>query len=541
MGAQPRQLALLIAADMAIPTLAGALLGSVIYAAVMSSLRTFTLVGNSYWASDLILPLGLALALPMVVVFVGLVSAIRMVYRAGRDPVGTLRRERKHTSYLAYMSSAGIVAGPAAMFAASEADFNLAPWLITAGLLLSVVGLEGLSRVAVAVAGRLLADWTRAQVAGWRMYQGGAEAVLGVSATAVAVFLVIFTVYSNFENRPPATGNFHLKAEFLDVISREQLVWTVAALDGVTRVVPVGETRGISIGEYEGGLYTMTCEDVPGSVKLEGPCLVGNIYPVRRLADADTVNVWIDPNRYPPGFDSSDSGTDVASDLSGTYPVGGRVTASWLPATSNFQAVLIVDELPATTTKTFLLITTDGEPSSLRRVIEGLEARPEETWVTTKWAIEAGIEVGRPNDELVIFPYLFVMAMTAAGMAAGRAALRHHAALPPATGGIQGAPLLWRDPDAAGRRPRAAVRGPADTRLRAGRRIRHHSCRELQRGVRRPRLARKPAGNSRPGLRPGDRHSRDRPRSGQSYPHSAARVRPRRHDVVVPFPFAYDN
>ncbi|MCY4529532.1 MAG: hypothetical protein OXD46_10955 [Chloroflexi bacterium] len=417
MGAQPRQLALLIAADMAIPTLAGALLGSVIYAAVMSSLRTFTLVGNSYWASDLVLPLSMSLALPFVVVLVGLVSAIRMVFRAGRDPVGTLRRERKHTSYLAYLSSAGVVAGPAAMFAASEVDFTLAPWLITAGLLLSVVGLEGLSRVAVAAAGRLLADWSRAQVAGWRMYQGGAEAVLGVSATSVAVFLVIFTVYSNFENRPPATGDFHLKAEFIDVIPSEQLVRDVVGYEGVTRIVKIGETRGVSFGEFEGGLYTMTCEDVPGSVKLEGPCMVGNIYPVRRLTDADSVDVWIDPNRYPTDLDSSDSGTDVASALSGTYPVGGRVIASWLPATSNFQAVLILDE-PLGATKTILLITTDGEPSSLRGVIEGLEARPEETWVTTKWAIEAGVEVGSPDDELVVFPYLFVMAMTAAGMAA---------------------------------------------------------------------------------------------------------------------------
>ena len=116
MGAPPRQLAVVIAADMAIPTLVGALLGSLIYTAVMSSLRTFTIAGNSYWASDLVLPVELALALPMVVVLVGLVSAVRMVYRAGRDPVGTLRRERKHPSYLAYLSAAGIVAGPAAMF-----------------------------------------------------------------------------------------------------------------------------------------------------------------------------------------------------------------------------------------------------------------------------------------------------------------------------------------------------------------------------------------------------------------------------------------
>ena len=413
MGAPPRQLAVVIAADMAIPTLVGALLGSLIYTAVMSSLRTFTIAGNSYWASDLVLPVELALALPMVVVLVGLVSAVRMVFRAGRDPVGTLRRERKHPSYLAYLSAAGIVAGPAAMFAAAEADFTLAAWLLTAGLLLSVVGLEGLSRVAVAVAGRLLADWTRAQVAGWRMYRGGAEAVLGVSATAVAVLLIVFTVYANIDNRPPPTGNFHLMAEIIHVTSREQLVRAVAGYDGVTRVVLVGENRGVFIDEYEGGIYTMTCDDVPGSVKLEGPCTVGSIYPVRRLTDVDSVRVWVDPQRHPPSMSSSDSGSDADTDLSGTYPVGGRVTASWLPATSNIQAVLILDE-PLATTRTILLITTDGEPSSLRSVIEGLQARPEESWVITKWAIEAGVEVGGPNEEFVVFPYLFVMAMTAA-------------------------------------------------------------------------------------------------------------------------------
>ena len=110
----------------------------------MSSLNTFTLAGSSYWARDLVLPIALAFALPLVVVMVGLLSAVRMITRTGRDPVGTLRKERKPASYLAYVSSAGIVAGPAAMFWASNADFTLSAWLITAGMLLSVVGLEGL-------------------------------------------------------------------------------------------------------------------------------------------------------------------------------------------------------------------------------------------------------------------------------------------------------------------------------------------------------------------------------------------------------------
>ena len=106
---------------------------------------------------------------------VGLVSAVRMVFRVlDAIPVGTLRRERKPPSYLAYLSAVGVVAGPAAMFCRRRRRTSpyQRPGSLTAGMLLSVVGLEGLSRIAVAAAGRLLADWTRAQVAGSRMYHG---------------------------------------------------------------------------------------------------------------------------------------------------------------------------------------------------------------------------------------------------------------------------------------------------------------------------------------------------------------------------------
>ena len=407
LGAPPRRLAALIALDIAAPVLAGALLGSVVYAATMSSLNTFTLAGSSYWARDLVLPIALALALPLVVVLVGLLSAVRMITRAGRDPVGTLRKERKPASYLTYLSSAGVVAGPAAMFWASNADFTLSAWLITAGMLLSVVGLEGLSRVAVAAAGRLLAEWTRAQVAGSRMYQGGAEAVLGVSATSVAVLLIVFSVYANFDNRPPPTGNFHVMAEYVDLNSPEQVVSAVSDYDGVTRIVSVGETP-VYIDEYEGTLYTMTCDDVRGSIKLSGPCKVGTIYPVRRLLDADHSGPLTLATSYPGG-----SGPKMDPSIPGVYPVGGRVTASWINAVSNIRAVLIVDQQPVPF-RTSLLITTDGNPSSLRRVIEGLRNRPEESYLTTRAALTSGVT----DDQLVIFPYVFVMAMTAAGMAA---------------------------------------------------------------------------------------------------------------------------
>lgn len=414
LGAPPRQLAVVIAGDMAVPTLAGALIGSAVYTVIMSSLRTFTLAGNSYWASDLVLPVWLALALPLVVVLAGLASAVRMIIRAGRDPVGTLRRERKPPSYLSYLSAAGIIAGPAAMFAAAESDsFTLSTWLLTAGMLLSVVGLEGVSRIAVAVAGRLLADWTRAQVAGSRMYQGGAEAVLGVSATSVAVLLIVFSFYANIDNRPPPTGDFDVLAPLPNLRDSKPIVRAMEDVDGVTRVVAAGRINAES-NPLLGQLWTMTCDDARGSVELDAPCAAGNVYLGHDSPDTDTVTLFAADLPPEPGEESY----FIDESIPGSWPVAGRVTAAWFHQQRD-DVVLMVDE-PPVPHHTLLLVTTDGKPGSLRRVMEGLQGRTEESYPTTRAALEAGILVpGDTNsNELVLFPYLFVMATTAAGMAA---------------------------------------------------------------------------------------------------------------------------
>ncbi len=415
LGAPPRQLAAVIASDMAVPVLVGALVGSAAYALVMSSLDSFTLAGNSYWASDLVLPVTLALALPLVVVLVGLVSVVRMVLRAGRDPVGTLRRERKPPSYLTYLFAAGIVAGPAAVFVAPDADPALAPWLLTAGLLVSVVGLEGMSRIAVAVLGKLLVGHTRAQVAGSRMSRSGAEALLGVSATSVAVLLIVFVVYANIDNRLPPTGNFDLLARLPSLEASGPIVRAMEDVDGVTRVVAIGR---INVGSFEsvGQVWTMTCNDARGSVKLDAPCAAGNVYLGHGVPHTDTVTLVPDDNLGPPGSVSNSSGTDES--VPGTYPVGGRVTASWFYRERD-DVVLMIEEHP-TPNHTLLLVTTDGKPGSLRRVLERLRSRPEESYPSTRASLEAGfILVGDTgDDQLVLFPYLFVMATTAAAMAA---------------------------------------------------------------------------------------------------------------------------
>ena len=410
LGTPPRQLAVIIATDMTIPMLLGALVGSAVYAGVMSSLRSFTLAGNSYWASDLLLPVELALALPLVVVLVGLMSIARTVLRTGRDPVGTMRRtRRRRVSPFSYVATAATLAGPAAVFMSADVDFALSVWLIVAGLFLSVVGHEALSRIVIASTGRVIANGTRAQVAGSRLSRSGAEALLGVSATSVAVLLIVFAAYANIDNLPSPTGDFDVFARFPDLTSPEPAVREVAGYDGVTRVVPIGRVS-VSINEHEGRVYTMTCDDARGSIEIEGPCKIGNIYPVRRLLDADTVAVR--PRRL--FSDMGEATPQPATDtpITGTYPVGGRAIASWLPATSNIQAVLITDEKPVPQ-ETILLITTDGAPESLRRVMEGLRNRPEESSILTHAALTSPVT----EATLVLFPYLFMMATASAGTA----------------------------------------------------------------------------------------------------------------------------
>ena len=232
------------------------------------------LPGSSYWASDLVLPIALALALPLVVVMVGLLSAVRMVTRAGRDPVGTLRK-RTQTSRLTLRTSpsAGIVAGPAAMFCRVKRRTlrSLGRGCIAAGMILSIVGLEGLSRDRGDRSYRQTALRLDAGAGGriTDVSRGGAEAVLGVSATSVAVLLIVFSVYANIDNRPPRLPenstclpdfrsrcpirSRRLNRSRRPIRSRRpnRVVRAMEEIDGVTRVV-VGGDGPFNVGSTEG-------------------------------------------------------------------------------------------------------------------------------------------------------------------------------------------------------------------------------------------------------------------------------------------------
>ncbi len=424
LGAPPRQMAAMIAADMAFPLLAGALIGSIAYAAFMSMFGSFTLAGSSYWTRDLILPAAYAAALPLATTAVGLASVALMVRRAGLDPIGVLRRDRpRGVSIVTYLSLAGLPAAAAAVLASGRAaddSFATSVWLINAALLFSVVGLLGLTRLVVTAAGKILVTRSRAQVAGSRMARSGGDALLGVSATAVAVFLTVFVVYAPFASPAPDIGTFDVVARLDGSASPlESVAEAAAGYEGVTRVVYSSRVPASVDGERL-WVHTMTCADVPGSVELDAPCAAGSIY-LEEPVDAATVTV--DARlEFVSGYRTIDRGDGVMIEVplvipdpdetvSGTHPVGGTVAASWL-AGEGRDAVLIVEEHPASAEFGFVLVTTDGSRDAMRRVIQGMRNMPEALFITTRPALSSGVT----TDTLVAYPYLTVMATAAAGL-----------------------------------------------------------------------------------------------------------------------------
>lgn len=427
LGAPPSQLAAVIAADMAAPMLAGAFIGSIAYAVAMWSLDSFTLAGASYWTSDLRLAVPLAIALPFVVAAVGMASVARMVYRAGGDPIGTLRRSGRPPRLVSYLMAAGAVAGPIiAYYSYSELDGGTSQLVYTAALLLSIVGVEGLSRIATAGAGKILGALTRAQIAGARMFRAGSDSLLGVSATSVAVFLIVAVTYSNYDPRPPDVGDFDIVAWVrgdTDVTSMERVGDAAEGYEGVTRVVHVGSPR-VSVNGRN-FLYTMTCEDAPGSVELDAPCEAGRVYlsgvpfaagSQRVDTSLDSVLVTDDSPSFPLATIPPEYRDVVPpphppfpEHLTGSIPVGGIVTSSW----SGDISVMMVDEHPPVENG-ILLITTDGQGESMRGVIQGLRQFPDVQSTQVRAALTSGVT----QETLLLNPYFFVMGTTAAVIAA---------------------------------------------------------------------------------------------------------------------------
>ena len=425
LGATPRQLRSVIVTDMIIPLLAGGLIGIAAYSATMSRIGAFRLAGSSYWARDLILPISTAACIVPVVALAGLTTSAAIVRRASHDPYRAPKRRRRGTGWVPAL---GVLGAPALIVLAAGEELPGSAWLITAGLLAGVVGLVGLARIVVSIAGWALLHHSRAQVAGSRMSRSAADTLLGGIAGSVAVMLVVFVLNANFYGSTPDVGDFDAVVAvdaplgqpppsptsnvgdseapvFVDRTLPEQLASEVTELVGVTRVVPV-HRYGVTLDGQETRLYTTSCHDIAGSAELDSPCVDGNVY-LAAPTDQVAVSVF---DRSSPAIESySGSGpVDGTYPLDGTYPVGGQVTASWIESDS----AVLIDDNPPPASSSLLLVTTDGTKESLRRVMD-LRHHPSVGWMTTRAALSTDIT----SDTLVANPYLLVMAIVTALMA----------------------------------------------------------------------------------------------------------------------------
>ena len=98
-------------------------------------------------------------------------------------------------------------------------------------------------------------------------------------------------------------------------------------------------------------------------------------------------------------------------DTSAESTPSGQVIASWIPGEGD-DAVLIVDDHPASAEFGFVLVTTDGNRDSMRRVFQELRNKPEVLFITTRAALSSGVS----PETLVFYPYLTLMATAAAGL-----------------------------------------------------------------------------------------------------------------------------
>lgn len=391
LGMTQSKMAALILVEMATPLLLGAVLGTLAYRGTLAFVPAIHVADASYWASDLLLAPQTAATVVLSVVIFGMVASVRVVRAACADPFAVLRHPRRDPRrWLA----AGVVLGGVLVVAAARSRSAASNWLMPLGVLASVFGLIGLTRLAVSGAGGAVLRTRFGQISGSRMLRSPVDAMLGTTAAAVAVLLVAFVDSANFSPGPADVGAFDVVAELPNVQSADELVAPLRSINGVERVHDVGRSVARVNGE-EMSLYTASCDDLRLIARLSGPCgdrqlFLGKSVPMAAVGEV------------------VQEGPDASVGIDGRYAVRGRVQALWM---GSDEAVLASSE--GESQHTLLVIGTDGSATSLRALFLALGDRSEVETLTTRDAIAAGPDI----DEMVTEPYLATM-VSAAGVVA---------------------------------------------------------------------------------------------------------------------------
>lgn len=399
LGLTPSRTMRLILAEIAISTVAGSVAGVVGHRVVFTMLDRFQFGGNSYWASDLTVSATSSLGIVASVTAVFVLAAARTARRTSRDALSELRIRRTRTRR---WIAVGAVLGPVALLTMPRQLPERTIEVINLTIVLTVVGLIGVSRLAVSMFGRLMLARTGNPISGSRMWHAAADTLAGASAAAAAVLLVAFILVGNFNGAQSVSSRFDVFMELPSVSDPSAVVERIKSTVDVDAVRIAGRSN-VSMDGGE-SLYIVTCADLVQVADIDEPCQPNKLYGPSQLVKVGTKSAVFDVH------------PDSDGEINGTYTVAGAVKASWLIAD---QFVLTLDRRPKMP-HTVLFVFTGGSPSALRELYDLArdESKTRDGGGVQSVMTAAALGSSTDFDTEVIEPFFMLMSSAAALVAA---------------------------------------------------------------------------------------------------------------------------
>lgn len=382
LGSSPRAVARHSAVDFLTPILGGSILGVLGYWLVTQLLGVIRIGEVEYWASGLSNSLSGAAFVITAIVFISAIASVKSIRFASGRPLQVVRgAQRRERGWLAILAIAGGVVFSRAL---RGGDYENA-LLFTLAIVLVAIGSLGVASLVAKVLGGLLSKTSVAPVTSSRMRRRPTASLLGISATAIALFLVVFMLVANLDSVPRSVGEFDYMVEVNSLGSESTFPLTdLSPGESVTRVGRIG----VRVDGRETTLYTMSCADLERLAKVsirDGKCVEGILLSGFPESEGQSVNVV---DNYP----------GPSSGVQGTYLVAGSVEALWMRPGG---LVLVArPELGLQAPYSIYLLDVGQNTDLSQALIE--YARTANVFVSTR----AGLELGDIHETRVVRPFL---------------------------------------------------------------------------------------------------------------------------------------
>ncbi len=407
LGLPPNRLRIVVAADLGLPWFVGITVALGGFSVAALSDAPFRLAGVSYWWSDMQLSVTTVLSVGLAAAVVLVLASARTIAAICREPLGDSGGDLAARRFRG--TPVMIAVAPILAFYALRSNFSpvVAQLMVAVALLMAVIGLGPAAEFVTKAIGRLLHQRRWSSYAGARMLRRPQATLAGLAGASVAMMSIAFVVQASFNDTAEPTGDFDAVAEIFNVNDRaeaETAAASVASLRGITNVTTVSRAFKLADG-HKTLVYGASCDGLRRIADLPDGCQPGMAY----IPDVSQRNQTVIelPDTY--GFGNRERPGAIV----GTYPMGGRISASWVGHNDIVVSHATPDADPIALS--LLFITTDGSDQGLRSVLVGSRAIAGVSRVLTRSAM--GAETSWENN--VLEPFLLLMGLTAAAIAAG--------------------------------------------------------------------------------------------------------------------------